>query len=53
VATFLITGVAGFVGIEDSLADISRASEVLGFEPKVGFAERLQRALAWYRGNVR
>jgi nucleoside-diphosphate-sugar epimerase len=35
--------------IRDSLADISRAREVLGYEPTVLFEEGLRRTLDWYR----
>lgn len=37
--------------IRDSLADISRAREVLGYEPIVFFEEGLQRTFDWYRTN--
>jgi nucleoside-diphosphate-sugar epimerase len=37
--------------IRDSLADISRAHEVLGYEPTVQFEEGLQRTFDWYRAN--
>lgn len=37
--------------IRDSLADISRAREVLGYEPTVFFEEGLQRTYDWYRTN--
>ncbi len=37
--------------IRDSLADISRAKEVLGYEPSVFFEEGLQRTYEWYRTN--
>jgi len=35
--------------IAHSLADISRAREALGYEPKVKFPEGLRRTLEWYR----
>ena len=35
--------------IRDSLADISRAREALGYEPTVGFEEGLERTFEWYR----
>ena len=35
--------------IRDSLADISRARELLGYEPKVDFREGLRRTVEWYR----
>jgi nucleoside-diphosphate-sugar epimerase len=37
--------------IRDSLADISCAREVLGYEPTVFFEEGLQRTYDWYRTN--
>ncbi len=37
--------------IRDSLADISRAKESLGYEPEVFFEEGLQRTYEWYRTN--
>ena len=37
--------------IRDSQADISLARAVLGYEPKVQFAEGLQRTWAWYKTN--
>jgi dTDP-glucose 4,6-dehydratase len=33
--------------------DISRAKELLGWEPKVPFEEGMQRTIAWFRGQVR
>lgn len=35
--------------IRDSQADISLARKVLGYEPRVGFEEGLQRTWAWYK----
>lgn len=35
--------------IRHSFADIARARAVLGYEPRVGFAEGLRRTVAWYR----
>jgi nucleoside-diphosphate-sugar epimerase len=35
--------------VRDSQADITRAREVLGYEPIVPFEEGLQRTLEWYR----
>jgi UDP-glucose 4-epimerase len=35
--------------IQHSKADISRARERLGYEPRVSFREGLQRTIAWYR----
>lgn len=37
--------------IKHSLADITAARQVLGYEPKVLFAEGLRRTVAWYRTN--
>ncbi len=37
--------------IRDSLADISRAKEILGYEPEVTFEEGLRRTYDWYRAN--
>ena len=37
--------------IRDSLADISLARELLGYEPEVDFREGLKRTVEWYRGN--
>jgi nucleoside-diphosphate-sugar epimerase len=37
--------------IRDSQADISLAREVLGYEPKVQFAEGLERTWEWYKAN--
>jgi nucleoside-diphosphate-sugar epimerase len=37
--------------IRDSQADISLARTVLGYEPKVRFAEGLRRTWAWYKNN--
>lgn len=36
--------------IKHSLADVTRAKEVLGFVPAVGFEEGLRRTIAWYKG---
>ena len=35
--------------VRDSLADVSAASEALGYVPRVGFEEGLRRTVAWYR----
>jgi nucleoside-diphosphate-sugar epimerase len=37
--------------VRDSQADITRAREVLGYEPVVTFEEGLQRTLEWYRAH--
>lgn len=38
--------------IKHSQADISRAKELLGYEPKVTFEEGLRRTIEWYRRNI-
>lgn len=38
--------------VRHSQADISRAREVLGYEPLVYFDEGLERAIGWYRENL-
>ncbi|MBX3359561.1 MAG: NAD-dependent epimerase/dehydratase family protein [Phycisphaeraceae bacterium] len=35
--------------VRHSLADVSRARDLLGYEPAVGFAEGLGETVAWYR----
>jgi UDP-glucose 4-epimerase len=37
--------------IRDSLADVSLAKRLLGYEPEVGFDEGLRRTLDWYRAS--
>ena len=37
--------------IKHSLADISRAREVLGYQGRVGFVEGLRRTVDWYRSS--
>jgi len=37
--------------IRDSIADISEARKVLGYDPFVGLDEGLERTVAWYRSN--
>jgi UDP-glucose 4-epimerase len=39
--------------VRDSLADITRAREVLGYEPSVSLDEGLRRTLEWYRAEHR
>jgi UDP-glucose 4-epimerase len=39
--------------IRDSLADIRLAGELLGYRPRVGFREGLQRTVEWYRECTR
>lgn len=38
--------------VRHSLADISEARRVLGYEPRIMFAEGLERSLAWYKANL-
>lgn len=38
--------------IRHSLADISKAKELLGYEPTVGFKEGLRKTVAWYREKM-
>lgn len=38
--------------VRDSLADITLARKVLGYEPVVHFEEGMERSIAWYRANV-
>jgi UDP-glucose 4-epimerase len=35
--------------VRDSLADIARARELLGYEPKIGIVEGLRRTVEWFR----
>jgi UDP-N-acetylglucosamine 4-epimerase len=35
--------------VKHSLADISKASELLGYEPKVSVEDGLKKTLNWYR----
>jgi UDP-glucose 4-epimerase len=37
--------------IKHSLADIARAQNSFGYEPKVSFEEGLRRTVEWYRGE--
>ena len=37
--------------VKHSLADISRAEQQLGYQPKVNFEEGLKRTVEWYRGQ--
>jgi nucleoside-diphosphate-sugar epimerase len=39
--------------IQHSLADISRAREYLGYEPRAGFHAGLERTIEWYRAEMR
>jgi len=38
--------------VKDSLADIRRAKETIGYEPAVYFEEGLERAIDWYKENL-
>jgi nucleoside-diphosphate-sugar epimerase len=38
--------------VKDSLADITLARTILGYEPLVSFEEGLRHTLDWYRGEV-
>ena len=38
--------------VKHSLADITAARELIGFEPVVLFRDGLQKAIAWYRDNL-
>ena len=38
--------------VRDSLADISRAKDLLGYDPKVGFPEGLSRTFAFFLGTI-
>jgi nucleoside-diphosphate-sugar epimerase len=38
--------------VKHSLADISLAREVIGYEPVVRFEDGLRRAIDWYRNNL-
>lgn len=38
--------------VKDSLADISLARELIGYDPKVKFAEGLKRVIDWYRAHT-
>lgn len=38
--------------VKDSLADISRARETIGYEPKIYFEEGLTKAIDWYKENL-
>jgi nucleoside-diphosphate-sugar epimerase len=38
--------------IKHSLADVSLAKEVIGYEPEINFAEGIRMAIDWYRENL-
>jgi UDP-N-acetylglucosamine/UDP-N-acetyl-alpha-D-glucosaminouronate 4-epimerase len=39
--------------VKHSLADLSRSEDLLGYKPKVSFAEGLRRTVEWYRGELK
>jgi nucleoside-diphosphate-sugar epimerase len=41
-----------FGDIKHSLADVSRAKEVIGYEPLVTFDEGIRKAIDWYKENL-
>jgi len=41
-----------FGDIKHSLADVSRAKEVIGYEPTIGFDEGIRKAIDWYKENL-
>ena len=38
--------------VRDSLADLTRARQLLGYEPHIGLDEGLRRTIAWYREHA-
>lgn len=38
--------------VRNSLADVSLAGKVIGYEPKIFFAEGLRSAIEWYKANL-
>ena len=38
--------------IKHSLADVSRAKELIGYEPKITFEQGIEMAIDWYRQNL-
>ncbi len=38
--------------VKDSLADVSKAKEKIGYEPVVYFEEGLRKAISWYKENL-
>jgi len=38
--------------IKHSLADVSLAGKVIGYEPRISFTEGIRRAIDWYRENL-
>jgi len=49
--TWLTLGLTRPGDVRHSLADVARAKSLLGFHPKVGFAEGLSRTYSWYRSQ--
>ena len=39
--------------VRHSLADVTRASNIFGYRPKVGFAEGIRRTFDWYRSQIK
>ena len=38
--------------VRHSLADVSLAKQVIGYEPKIFFADGLRKAIGWYKANL-
>ena len=38
--------------VKHSLADITLAGKLIGYEPKISFRDGLQLAIDWYRDNL-
>jgi nucleoside-diphosphate-sugar epimerase len=38
--------------VRDSLAEISRARQVVGYDPKVTFRDGLEKTFDWFRGQT-
>ena len=38
--------------VERTYADISKAKELIGYEPKVSFKQGIQNFVEWYKGNI-
>lgn len=47
-----IYGMARAGDIQHSIADISKAREMLGYEPEYSFAEGIRLAIEWYKDNL-
>ena len=39
------------IDLQDTRADIGKARRLLGWEPRVGLAEGIERTIAWYEAN--